>query len=152
MTTRDYKVLPNPDGPKPSPLPAWRLKRPWSSEWVLGFLLTDEVAVRACEKRGESVEDSEHKASDYHTIHRWVVQDLARKHPMPARFIHSPALVFEDRTRASMEFCVALVDLRSFRRSERGPPSVELVEEIADELQLKGKARVPRWYLLADLD
>ncbi|EPQ57807.1 hypothetical protein GLOTRDRAFT_136669 [Gloeophyllum trabeum ATCC 11539] len=126
--------------------PSWRQKRPRSSRYVLGFLLTDEVAARACETHDLSPEEYK----DSHIIRRWVVGELTEKYHLPNRWINSPALVYKDRTHSTLRNVVALVDLRSADPSERGPPSVEMVEQIADELKLEGEAREPRWYLLAE--
>ncbi|KAL1701225.1 hypothetical protein EV121DRAFT_212524 [Schizophyllum commune] len=77
---------------------------------------------------------------------------LRSKYPIPGRYRSFGATAFLDKTHTMVEYVIALVGLRSSKPSERQLPTPEVVEMIADELELEGPAREPRWYKLADLD
>ncbi|KAI4521730.1 hypothetical protein K523DRAFT_190505, partial [Schizophyllum commune Tattone D] len=56
----------------------------------------------------------------------------------------------EARTWTTIDFGIALVDFRSNEPEEREVPTPDVVEVIANTLQLRGGGREQRWYTSAE--
>ncbi|TRM66642.1 hypothetical protein BD626DRAFT_426109 [Schizophyllum amplum] len=141
------------DSPITSPLPPlreWQTRR-HSSHHVLGFELTEAIARRYCQEEFPIPEGaSELKVEAHLTVMEDVVPDiLGRKFAVP--IIPAP-LVKEPSALSGMTHVIALADNWAPQRRWRQPPSPEVVDQIADELQLEGAEREPRWYKCVDQD
>lgn len=132
------------------PLRDWQTRR-HRSHHVLGFELTEAIARRYCQEACPLPEGaSQHKIHAHLiTMGDVVPGRLGRKFPIP--IVRAP-LVKEPSAPSGMTNVIALADNWAPQRRWRQPPTPEVVEQIADELQLEGAEREPRWYKCVNQD
>ncbi|KAL1671935.1 hypothetical protein EV122DRAFT_225685 [Schizophyllum commune] len=113
-----------------------------------------EVARKAGQKFCPLPEDatSQELVAHRNTSYKLLLRALCNKYPIPSRYRSFGAVAFMNTSHPMVDYVIALVDLRSSKPSERQLPTPEAVEMIADELELEGPAREPRWYKLAETD
>ncbi|KAI4524409.1 hypothetical protein GGG16DRAFT_104218 [Schizophyllum commune] len=129
----------------PSPR-SWQNLRPPRTSHVFGFLLTDEVAQKYCDRHCPPLNEDEMRSHNGHISYLQtdgIQAELGEKYNL-RNFLS--VLVYKDRKRMTMDFALVLADNKGIDDDQRVPPPPEVVALIADELGLEGAEREPRWY------
>ncbi|TRM69019.1 hypothetical protein BD626DRAFT_420956 [Schizophyllum amplum] len=133
----------------PSPSREWQTCPRSGWHQVLGFTLTKAMA-RKLSHRFRSLPDDASPSEVYGHFAMmtnaipWL---LSEKFPVPDR---RAALVYKDSARMHLAKVIVLADNRGAEDSPRQPPAPAVVEMIADELELEGAEREPRWFKCVD--
>ncbi|TRM69014.1 hypothetical protein BD626DRAFT_446667 [Schizophyllum amplum] len=134
----------------PSPSPRDWQTCPLSGHQVLGYVVTKAIAHRACQQfcpLPDNPSAAEVKGHFFSMVNA-IPLILAEK--IPAVPHRCAALVYKDSARMDLDEVIILADNRGVDNVPRQPPEPAVVEMIADELQLEGAEREPRWYSCVD--
>ncbi|TRM69015.1 hypothetical protein BD626DRAFT_392497 [Schizophyllum amplum] len=132
----------------PSPSRDWQTC-PRSGHQVLGFLFTKALARKLSYRVRLLPDDAPPSLVQGHFMMMtnaipWL---LSEKFPVPDR---RAALVYKDSARMHLAKVIVLADNRGAEDSPRRPPAPAVVDMIADELELEGADREPRWFKCVD--